>query len=234
MLMNVANAGVLGPAHLASIKKDDGSKPTVKEFQTAMMKPGMDEFVSRRNAYVQGKQYTNHSFQTQTSHINVTAVFYTAMAFLDLLEAGNKKQNVPQDSQVLVTSSIAGFSRQLANGFAYSSSKAGVTHLVKCLSTTFSQNGFHIRVNSISPGLYPSEMTQNSVSALGEWAGSEAHGAFPDAKKMETANCPAERTGSEEDLAGTVLFMASRAGAYLNGETLVSDGGRLGQLPAAY
>lgn len=43
-----------------------------------------------------------------------------------------------------------------------------------------------------------------------------------------------ERTGSEQDIAGTILFMASQAGAYLNGETLVTDGGRLAQLPAAY
>lgn len=156
------------------------------------------------------------------------------MAFLDLLDAGNKKKNMPQDSQILVTSSIAGFSRQLANGFAYASSKAATTHLVKMLATNFAQQGFHIRVNSISPGLYPSEMTQTSVSGLDKWAGSDSHGAFPDAKTMANTNCPAERTGSEEDLAGTVLFMASRAGAYLNGECLVSDGGRLSQLPAAY
>lgn len=155
------------------------------------------------------------------------------MAFLDLLDAGNKKRNVPQDSQILVTSSIAGFSRQLASGYAYSSSKAAVTHLVKMLSTSFSQNGFHIRVNSISPGLYPSEMTQNTVSGLGNWEGGP-HGAFADAKTMAKENSPAERTGSEEDIAGTILFMASRAGAYLNGECLVSDGGRLSQLPAAY
>jgi NAD(P)-dependent dehydrogenase (short-subunit alcohol dehydrogenase family) len=39
---------------------------------------------------------------------------------------------------------------------------------------------------------------------------------------------------SESDFAGTILFMASRAGAYLNGETMLSDGGRLAQLPATY
>lgn len=154
------------------------------------------------------------------------------MAFLDLLDAGNKKRNVPQDSQILVTSSIAGFSRQIAMGFAYSASKAAVTHLVKNLSTSFSQNGFHIRVNAITPGLYPSEMTEGSVSSLGKWDG--PNGAFAGASVMKKENCPAERTGSEEDMAGTILFMASRAGAYLNGEIMVSDGGRLSQLPAVY
>lgn len=57
---------------------------------------------------------------------------------------------------------------------------------------------------------------------------------FSDAHRMDPAQSPAERTGSEQDWAGTILFMASRAGAYLNGETLISDGGRLTQLPSTY
>lgn len=103
---------------------------------------------------------------SNTAHVNVTGVYYTAISMLDLLDAGNKKRNVPQDSQILVTSSVAGYSRYLASSFAYSTSKAAVNHLVKMLSTSFATNGFHIRVNGINPGLYPSEMTAGSVSAL--------------------------------------------------------------------
>ena len=106
----------------------------------------------------------------------------------------------------------------------------------------------------IAPGLYPSEMTTHTTSNLDKFSGAEGHDDFPDAHKMAPSNCPAERTGSEQDFAGTVLFMASRAGimippqcspvlanlclacagAYLNGETLISDGGRMSQLPATY
>lgn len=57
---------------------------------------------------------------------------------------------------------------------------------------------------------------------------------FTDAHKMPPERSPAERTGSEQDIAGTILFMASRAGSYLNGETMVTDGGRLAQLPGSY
>lgn len=57
---------------------------------------------------------------------------------------------------------------------------------------------------------------------------------FSDAHKMPSDRSPAERTGSEQDIAGTILFMASRAGAYLNGETMITDGGRMAQLPATY
>ena len=213
-----ANAGVSGPKHAAILNegREDGSKPSVAEFQKSMFEPNFDDF----------------SFAT---NVNNTAVFYTAIAFLDLLDAGNKQRNIPQDSQIIVTSSIAGFSLQLASSFAYSSSKAAVTHLVKMLSTYFSQAGYHIRANVIAPGLYPSEMTQGTTSSLKTYSGVDGHeSAFAGAHVVPAENSPAERTGSEEDFAGTILYMASRAGAFLNGETLVTDGGRLSQLPSVY
>ena len=122
-----ANAGVSGPRvrdYVPKIAK--GEKPTIQEFQEGLWKPDIE-------------LYTN------TYHINASAVFYTAVAFLDLLDAGNKKRNLPQDSQILVTSSVAGFSRYLASSFAYSTSKAAVNHLVKMMSTNFAQQGYHIR-----------------------------------------------------------------------------------------
>jgi NAD(P)-dependent dehydrogenase (short-subunit alcohol dehydrogenase family) len=213
-----ANAGVSGPKHAAILKEghEDGSKPSVAEFQKAMFEPNVDDF-------------------TFAAHVNNTAVFYTAVAFLDLLDAGNKQHNLPQDSQIIVTSSIAGFSRQLASSFSYSSSKAAVTHLVKMLATYFAQAGYHIRANVIAPGLYPSEMTQGTTSSLEAYSGKDGHETvFAGAHVVPAENSPAQRTGSEEDFAGTVLYMASRAGAFLNGETLVTDGGRLSQLPSVY
>jgi len=129
-----ANAGVSGPKVRDSIPTlAKGEKPSIEEIQRGLWEPEMQAF-------------------TQPSHVNTTAVFYTAVAFLDLLDAGNKKRNVSQDSQIVVTSSVAGFSRFLASGFAYSTSKAAVNHLVKMLSTFFAQQGHHIRCNLIAPG----------------------------------------------------------------------------------
>ena len=122
-----ANAGVSGPRvrdDVPSLAK--GEKPSIQEIQDGLWKPDMERF-------------------TNTFHVNSTAAFYTAVAFLDLLDAGNKRKNVSQDSQILVTSSVAGFSRYLASSFAYSTSKASVNHLVKMLSTFFAQQGCHIR-----------------------------------------------------------------------------------------
>ena len=51
---------------------------------------------------------------------------------------------------------------------------------------------------------------------------------------IDSAEIPAMRTGDEMDMAGAILFQASRAGAYCNGNILVLDGGRLGITPSSY
>jgi NAD(P)-dependent dehydrogenase (short-subunit alcohol dehydrogenase family) len=45
---------------------------------------------------------------------------------------------------------------------------------------------------------------------------------------------PLERVGTEEDMAGVILFMASRAGAYCTGNVMVVDGGRMSLMPSSY
>ncbi len=45
---------------------------------------------------------------------------------------------------------------------------------------------------------------------------------------------PAERVGTPEDMSGVILYLTSRAGAYLNGNVLICDGGRLSLMPATY
>ena len=88
-----ANAGVSGPRvrdYVPTLAK--GEKPSIQDMQEGLWKPEIDEF-------------------SNASHVNCSAVFYTAVAFLDLLNAGNQKRNVPMDSNIIVTSSVAGFSR---------------------------------------------------------------------------------------------------------------------------
>lgn len=167
----------------------------------------------------------------------MTAVFFTAIAFLELLQLGNEKKNFGStSSQIIVTSSIAAYLRQIFTGFAYPSSKAAVDHLAKSLSTHLMPH--RIRVNTLNPGSFPSmfpgvfftidldadgfskaEMTEQLVEkVLGFSADSQ----------------PGGRLGNEEDLAGAALYLCSKAGAYLNGLALVIDGGALSVTPSSY
>jgi len=193
----VANSGILGPKLSDIGIPTDGRVPTLEEFAESMWIPSMDDF-------------------TNTFHVNCTAALYTAMAFLPLLNAGNEKANVTQKSQIIITTSIAAFTRRPAAGYAYSASKAAVTHLAKNLATNLSP--YKIRVNTIAPGPYPSDMTSDRAEL----------------NDVPASEIPLQRMGNEQDMAGIALFLCSVAGAYNNGNCVITDGGRLGLFPATY
>jgi NAD(P)-dependent dehydrogenase (short-subunit alcohol dehydrogenase family) len=92
---------------------------------------------------------------------------------------------------------------------AYSASKAGLVGLTRDLAVQWTgRKG--IRVNALAPGLFPSEMTDQ----------------FPDGYiESQMGRCPAGRPGDPDELAATVVFLASPAAGYITGATLVVDGG---------
>ncbi|KAF2116322.1 short-chain dehydrogenase/reductase [Lophiotrema nucula] len=155
---------------------------------------------------------------TQTFEVNTTAVFFTITAFLGLLGEGNK-QGFKQTSQVVATSSIGGFNRLPLAGHAYGASKAAVTHMMKQFASTLVP--YDIRANVLAPGFYPSEMTSGMMNQIGD-------------KKWPKDFIPEQRAGDIEDMAGAILFLVGRAGAYVNGNVLVTDGGRLSIIPSTY
>ncbi|KAF7195148.1 Short-chain dehydrogenase/reductase VdtF, partial [Pseudocercospora fuligena] len=158
---------------------------------------------------------------------NTTGVAFTSFAFLKLLHAGNSTSSIP--SQILVTTSIAGYSRNPNSFGIYPLTKAATTHLIKGLSGTLAP--YNIRVNGIAPGVFPTDLAAGLIAAMGVTKDGQdlsVTGTFP--KEF----IPATRAGSRADMAGTVLYMASQAGAYMNGCILVVDGGRITQLPGTY
>lgn len=112
---------------------------------------------------------------------------------------------------IILIGSIAGHEAAPAI-LPYAVSKAGLAHLARCLADEMvSQN---IRVNCISPGLIRSFSTETQVLS---------NQAFADAL---IAQIPLKRIGEPEDVAGAVVFLASRAGSYVTGATILVDGGR--------
>jgi NAD(P)-dependent dehydrogenase (short-subunit alcohol dehydrogenase family) len=74
--------------------------------------------------------------------------------------------------------------------------------------------------------VFPSDISAPLLAGKDDDATKE--GAFP------TSFIPNERTGDGQDMAGTLLYMASRAGSYLNGSIILVDGGRSGVLNTSY
>ncbi|GAW06502.1 rna-binding protein prp24 [Lentinula edodes] len=154
--------------------------------------------------------------------INVFSIFFTTTAFLGLLEKGTKESNIPgYTSSVINITSISGVIKLAQDHFCYNSAKAAASHLTKMLSTEFALKKIPVRVNSIAPGVYASEMTTDTISA--EEVDKIGKGITP---------VPAQRDGSAEEMAGTAVYLASKAGCYMNGQELIIDGGYCAVNPA--
>jgi NAD(P)-dependent dehydrogenase (short-subunit alcohol dehydrogenase family) len=93
---------------------------------------------------------------------------------------------------------------------SYCASKGAVVNLTRELAVQWARKG--VRVNSIAPGWFPSEMTAEMM-------------ADGRSVKWLQDNCPMVRAGTESELDGTLLFLASDASSYCTGQTMVIDGG---------
>jgi NAD(P)-dependent dehydrogenase (short-subunit alcohol dehydrogenase family) len=163
-------------------------------------------------------------------NVNVTSPYYVALAFLPLLEAGNRSAYAQVNgvsSQIISTASVHG--RRHDRGISsvpYTITKAATEHLMQILAAMLGQ--WKIRSNAITPGLFPSGGYFNPYRSSREMShpALEMTKPYLDAVPWEE-NIPMGRLGSNEDMAGLILFLASRAGAYVNGASHVIDGGWL-------
>ncbi|KAK3337667.1 hypothetical protein B0T19DRAFT_455555 [Cercophora scortea] len=157
---------------------------------------------------------------------NVSAVYFTTIKFLPLLQAAASSTNphpqIPMSAgSVIVISSMSGIMRGAQGHFAYNAAKGATVHLAKLMSTEFARAS--IRVNSIAPGYFPSEMTTGGSDDAQK-------SRMEDEKVMGKGHpVPAGRAGSDEEMAQACLFLAKNQ--YVNGEIVAVDGGVLGQVP---
>jgi NAD(P)-dependent dehydrogenase (short-subunit alcohol dehydrogenase family) len=111
-------------------------------------------------------------------------------------------------ARVINIGSIDGLKVPLLETYAYSASKAAVHHLTRVLAMQLAARG--ITVNAVAPGPFESKMMAETLNR------------FRDAI---IAGCPLGRIGEPEDMAGVVIYLASRAGAYVTGAVIPVDGG---------
>ena len=100
----------------------------------------------------------------------------------------------------------------------YSTAKAGIINLTKCLAAELGI--FNICVNSISPGFINTRM-----ALLPDGSGHEYDTEMFKDVYLKHMRIPLNRTGIADDLAGPALFMCSKDSDYISGQNLVVDGG---------
>ncbi len=143
----------------------------------------------------------------QLMAINVKGVFFGAQAAA--------KQLVSNGGGTIINMSSAGAYRAMAEISTYCASKAAVRQLTYALADRFGDDG--IRVNSINPGFSKTQMLADSE------LGSGVQGRI--AAKMLKSTIPAGRFGEPQEIANVALFLASDLSSYVNGESILVDGG---------
>jgi NAD(P)-dependent dehydrogenase (short-subunit alcohol dehydrogenase family) len=133
--------------------------------------------------------------------------FFTTTAFLPLLSAAAK--NRPNfRAGVINVASISGITRTSQHQFKYNVSKAAAIHLTQLLAQELRRPGVNVRVNAISPGIFPSEMTANESDEQNK--SSISTGASFGEKK----GIPANRPGADADMAQAALYLACNQYAF--------------------
>lgn len=146
----------------------------------------------------------DHSFEDfrQVMDVNLNGVFATAQACARLMRHNG-------GGCIINLSSINGI-HPSPNCGAYAAAKAGVIGLTQHMSIEWGSLG--IRVNAIAPGFIDAGMSSPFYADAA-------------VRERRASAVPSQRLGTAEDVAGTVLFLASDAASYINGQTLAVDGG---------
>jgi NAD(P)-dependent dehydrogenase (short-subunit alcohol dehydrogenase family) len=188
----------------ADISKEDGCRYLADEV--ARREAGLHVLVNNAGANWGAPlmEYPDAAWDKVLS-TNVKGVFHLTRAMLPLLQRAATDDD---PARVINIGSIDGLQVPTLETYAYSSSKAAVHHLTRVLAHRLA--ALRITVNAIAPGPFESKMMAETLERFGD---------------QIRASCPLGRIGRPEDMAGTAIFLASRAGAYLTGAVIPVDGG---------
>jgi len=187
------------PADVSSVA---GIDALVQEFTSR--EPSLDILVNNAGAaWAAPLTEFPESGWDKVMDLNVKSVFFLTQRLLPALTA----RRTDRPAKVINIASIEGLSVSRELTYSYQASKAAVVHLTRRLSVELVKHG--VVVNGIAPGAFPSQMYREAR----------------DNPEAASVNIPAGRVGREEDMAGAAIYLASRAGDYVVGSTLVVDGG---------
>jgi NAD(P)-dependent dehydrogenase (short-subunit alcohol dehydrogenase family) len=141
----------------------------------------------------------------RTLDVNLGGAFYT-------IQQAGRAMRQQGGGAIVNISSIAGRAHGLKDRAAYVASKMGLIGLTREAARELA--AYNIRVNAVCPGVIETEMTaalRQDEAMLGRWL----------------ADIPQGRLGTPQDVVGVVLFLCSQAAAYLTGQAINVDGGKV-------
>ncbi|KAJ1666485.1 hypothetical protein IW140_004184 [Coemansia sp. RSA 1813] len=152
------------------------------------------------------ESYPDSAF-TKLLTLNVQRVFSLTQLLTPALE---KKATKEEPSSIINIGSIDGLRVPILVVPAYAASKAAVHHMTRVLAANLGNR--NITVNAIAPGPFQSHMMKATLESM---------------QDAIVSHIPLGRIGSPEDMGGACIFLASRAGAYINGVVIPVDGGSI-------
>ncbi len=138
--------------------------------------------------------------------LNVKSPFFLTKALIPLLSANASHGST---ASVINIGSVAGICGE-TDTYSYAPSKAAIHQLTRNLAVALCDK--HIRVNAIAPGRFFSKMTEYASQDKEQY-------------EAEIAMMPLHRWGSESDISGVAIMLASTAGAFITGQIIPVDGG---------
>ena len=137
--------------------------------------------------------------------LNLKSPFWMVQELLPALRRAGTQED---PARVINIGSIDGIHVSPMSTYSYSTSKAAIHQLTRVLAKELGPQ--HITVNAVAPGPFPPKMMAATLDTFGE---------------AIAASAPLRRIGRDDDMAGIAIFLASRAGSYLNGAVIPVDGG---------
>ncbi|MFY0681930.1 MAG: SDR family oxidoreductase [Thalassovita sp.] len=188
---------------------DFSDRKSVLDFVAQLEKDGIEPDILVNNAgTIKRAPAAEHSdeFWDEVIEVNLSAQFVLSRA----IGGGMVKRG---SGKIIFTASLLSFQGGITVP-GYAASKGGIAQLTKALSNEWAGKG--VNVNAIAPGYIATDNTQ----ALQD---------DPARSKSILERIPQGRWGTPEDFAGPIVFLASGASNYVNGELLVVDGGWMGR-----
>jgi|TARA_R110000868_G_scaffold9783_19_gene48077 NAD(P)-dependent dehydrogenase (short-subunit alcohol dehydrogenase family) len=142
--------------------------------------------------------------------VNVQTPFTMVRELLPELGAAGTDDD---PARIINIGSVAGMKTERLSAYSYAASKAAVHMMTRDLAGDLAAR--NITVNAVIPGFFPTKMTAHMRDDDSVDAGLLAH-------------IPLGRLGKPDDIAGIVVFLCSRAGAYVTGAQIPVDGGVVG------